>query len=346
MTLSEAQIEELPKYEFLMKDSPLIEPPYQLYRLTSQHEGRFYWRMRDDESLAYYASVTTLIAATSNSPFLTQWVGSLGNAEAERQRDSAAEYGTALHHFISKFNILGEFNTLFLDIEIMQYCEKERPKYPTGHWAREMLRDLLAWQQFVQDYNVQPIAIEIMLCSDRLKMAGALDLVCEMDYHEKGFWGEVLKSGPNAGQPKETKRTRRIVAIIDVKSGRKGFYDSHKRQLKAYQFLLRENCPGFEAERLFNWSPKDWKTDPDYNFTDQTDGTSDREVELMAELFWERHGSFSTRRDVVMRPILKLGESAVGIIRSVSLQEYFAEWRQREKISQLDADPVGNGELF
>jgi hypothetical protein len=141
-------------------------------------------------------------------------------------------------------------------------------------WANDIKRDVLAFAQFVLDYNVKPLAIEIILAHPTDGYAGAIDLACQMDFTEKGYFGEVYKSGEQKGQPKESKRVTTINAIIDFKSGRKGFYESHEIQLEAYRQMWNLEFPQMRVDRIFNWSPKDWRSKPTYNFTDQTDSRS------------------------------------------------------------------------
>ena len=59
--------------------------------------------------------------------------------------------------------------------------------------------------------------------------------------------------------------------MIDYKSGRKGFYVSHEIQLKVYQELFESVFPDYPIEKLYNFSPKDWISNPGYNLKDQTE---------------------------------------------------------------------------
>jgi hypothetical protein len=137
-------------------------------------------------------------------------------------------------------------------------------------WADELKKDVLAFAQFMIDKNVKPLAIEICLYHPTDGYAGAIDIVCEMDDEVKGFFGETYASGANKGQPKESKRIERVRAIVDIKSGRKGFYESHEIQLKAYEDMWNIHFPKKPIDRLYNWSPKDWRSAPGYNLKDQT----------------------------------------------------------------------------
>jgi hypothetical protein len=98
-----------------------------------------------------------------------------------------------------------------------------------------------------------------------------------------------LKSGPNKGQLKQVNIEKEVIAIVDFKSGRKGFWESHEIQLKAYQWMVDENYPDLKVEKVFNWSPKDWKSKPTYTLTRQTDTVEYSELELRCALWHACH---------------------------------------------------------
>lgn len=111
--------------------------------------------------------------------------------------------------------------------------------------------------------------------------AGTIDLVCEIDLTEKGIWGEVYLQGPRKGEPKETLKTRRTIAAVDFKSGRKGFYAEHEIQLESYRSLVKENFPNINIEKIYNWRPTDWKEKPKYAFKDQSDSIEKEKFEAI-----------------------------------------------------------------
>jgi hypothetical protein len=136
------------------------------------------------------------------------------------------------------------------------------------------------------DTNCKPLAIELCLWHPD-GYAGAIDIVCELDVEEKGFFGETYASGVNKGQPKESKRTVRVRAIVDIKSGRKGFYESSEIQLHAYKAMMAYHFPEEEMiiSKLFNWSPKDFRgAVPSYNLKDQTDSKRAKKLPHLVSL--------------------------------------------------------------
>jgi hypothetical protein len=57
---------------------------------------------------------------------------------------------------------------------------------------------------------------------------------------------------------------------VDLKSGRHGFNEDYEIQLQAYKNMVDQHYPELNVQRVFNLSPKLWKSTPSYNFTDQT----------------------------------------------------------------------------
>ena len=258
--------------EFLAKG---LTVPYTLYRADHGGNDRWYWCL---ETARYYFSVTTAIGGATPTPYgLMEWYKTMGRW-ADIDSMSAAAYGTFLHGQIGRLLRTGTFD--FDELPGIAYFAARDAGYPmeASSWYHRSVQDILAFAAFMRKHNVEPVAIELMLKSDEWGYAGAADLVCRMDYEESGFYGEVYKSGPQKGQPKQTRRVNRITAIVDFKSGRKGFYESHELQLHMYQraydeqFIVGqpEDNPWPFVTHLFNWSPKDWRKEPDFNLKDQT----------------------------------------------------------------------------
>ena len=255
-------------------DDSLIAPSQMLKRVKVGGSERYYYVENPDGSKSFFIGVTSASKlAIPTSPGLIQWIVSKGSVDAaDDESKKAAAYGTNMHiALLQEFLInrsvsmenLEAMTRMAADAAFVDNVEADR-------WVRETKRDLLAFAQFVEDYSVKPIAIEFPIASPNMGLGGTIDLVCKMTIKEKGFFGEVYKTGDRKGEPKETTQEREIVAIVDLKSGRKGFYEEHEFQLHSYRRMWNAMFQQHTIERVYDWSPKEWKTTPSYNFTDQT----------------------------------------------------------------------------
>lgn len=122
---------------------------------------------------------------------------------------------------------------------------------------------LCSFVRFCQDHDVRPLHTERVIYSDEYVYAGACDLICWMEW--KGT---------------------RIRALIDYKSG-SNLYDDYAVQLGMYWKAAEEQ--GYAIDRVFNWSPKDWRKEPTYTLTDQTEKAArskdEGELEYRCHLF-------------------------------------------------------------
>jgi len=274
----------------------LKEPAYQLYRLDGG-SSRYYFTPTA-EGIKYFVSVTSLIRDTTpTSEHLIQWRINNGENAGYMSR-SAMAYGTLMHIEAQKLIIQREYDLEAIPDVVEAYQKEAGYVELAGEWSRKLAKDMMSVMAFVQIHNVKPIAIEPMLASVELGVAGAVDLVCEMDHHEriKGFHGEVYKSGAKKGQAKETTidKTTRVTAIVDFKSGAHA-YDDHAIQLGLYKELVKENF-GIKVDKLFNWNTKDWRSKPDYNLTDQTDNKLIELIPHLVAIYKIKHPSIEPAR--------------------------------------------------
>lgn len=227
----------------------LREPAYRLYRLDGEGH-RYYYRFEDGQPV-FYPSITTLLQMTMpTSPFLIDWIVANGKEGAAEKRDLAAAYGTLMHWQFEVLLINRTYDFDAVPAIIQDYLNRENlPDKVFGEWCVRLRKDILAFIQFVRDYNVRPLAIEISLASPTYHFAGTLDMPCVMT---------------------DPKTRQDFTAIVDFKSGRKGFWEEHELQLHLCKMAWDENFPEIPIQRLFNFAPKDWRKSPTYNLEDQT----------------------------------------------------------------------------
>lgn len=288
------------------KDS-IVLPNYSLFQLNSPGGNRLYYaHIPTDTGMRteFYAGVTTLLGMTvKEAESLAIWRENMGRQEAERYMNERAAYGSLMHSVYTRLLIDDMFNLDELPIITKAYCENNEIPY-LKTWARELQKDVTAFSRFLKEYDVIPLCIEAPMKSDTYGFAGTCDLFAWITIEEKGFWGETYKSGEKVGQPKETKKSMQVLALIDYKSNRSGnFYLSHELQLEMYKILIQENFPQFANVpiRLYNFSPKDWKSEPGYHFTEQTGKHNPAVIPAYVTIFRDLQKS-----DPAMRNILSL----------------------------------------
>ena len=236
----------------------LREPPYRIYQLNTE-SYRYYYRFDENGDPVFYPSVTTLLRQVMpTSPFLIKWMLENGKEQADEKRDLAAAYGTFMHIQFERLIINRKVNFDTMPAELLDYMQRENlPEKVFTEWIGKIRKDILSFAQFVKDYKVRALAIEIGLAHPEYHFAGCIDLPCIM-------------ADPQTGKD--------FTAIVDFKSGRKGFWEEHEIQLHLYKMAWEVNFPDFPVAKVYNFSPKDWRTKPTYNLKDQTDSVNAKKI--------------------------------------------------------------------
>ena len=105
-----------------------------------------------------FAGVTTVIGTVIRKPGLERWIGSLGNAEAERVRTKAASHGTLVHALAA------------LVVEGV-------PSVPMGDEDAPAQAQLDAFTDWYEQYVAEVYAVELMVANYPAQYAGALDFL-------------------------------------------------------------------------------------------------------------------------------------------------------------------------
>ena len=221
----------------------LAQPaPDALFRYDDAGE-RFYGRVVNG-NVWWYPSVTKIIKATSPTPpGLMQWYAKHGFEEANKLRDDAAERGTTMHVLFERY-MSGQL------VDMASLSEFHA-------------KALMSFDQWMQDYEVEPLAIEVLLHSDTYGYAGTADLVCRV----KG--GKVI--------------------LVDFKSG-SSVYEDYAVQLEMYRLAWNEHADMHDIPQVtevYNWLPKDWRKGPTYTFKDQTGECTSHAIEYRCKLYNE-----------------------------------------------------------
>lgn len=245
-------------------EKTLIEPPYKVWQLNSKGH-RYYYRYDDAGNPEFFPSVTTILSQTlPKAPHFINWIANKGIEEAERYKGERAAYGTFMHAAFEELLINRAYDLDGLKGKLKEYIEVYRLPDEFIYYADDLKKDVLAFAQFVLDYDVRPLAVEIALVHPYYKYAGMIDCPCTMR----------AKIGSDD----------RINAIVDFKSGRKGFYEESEIQLGMYRDMWNVNFEQFPVTRIFNFSPKDWRKKPSYNLKEQTESPNIRKIPYLLEI--------------------------------------------------------------
>lgn len=238
--------------------SALREPSYRVFQLNSDGY-RYYYRYDSKGELKLFPSVTTMLKQVMPTPpALLDWMVANGKEGSTEKRDIAAAYGTFMHSQFETLIINRRYDFDNVPAVLSAYMERENvPDSLFSQWLVKIRKDVLAFAQFVKDYNVKPMAVEIGLVHPDYNFAGCIDLPCIM-------------TDPKTGKA--------FAAIVDFKSGRKGFFEEHELQLHLYRSMWNVNFPDSPVSRVFNFSPKDWRLKPTYNLKDQTDSVNAKKL--------------------------------------------------------------------
>lgn len=291
-------------FEIVQPFQPMHSHPlkkqYNIYRSKVDRE-RFYFTIIGTEFVKL-PSVTTILSSTLPiEDWLIRWIARFGYEQAQEKKTQAAHYGTLFSIIASDFLHSGEIDLGTIEARINIYKHTNNISFATDFWNQKLKEDLYALACFAQDYNFEPLAIEIPLVSAKYRFAGTIDAI---GYIKIG-------SGANGKILKKDKETRKILAIIDWKTGRRGFYRSHEAQLHMYRLLVEENFPDLCSQnelKLYNWAPKEWNTkdEPKYTLKDQT--TSKEALRILNYLAIYRVEETSENHNFkVVEGVLRLG---------------------------------------
>lgn len=275
-----------------------IASPYRLFRYDKA-DDRYYFRYENGKPIGYLSMTSFLHKVLPTSPFLIQWMMKHGEEGAAYLRDMKAEYGTLLHVISTEIELAkkGDWN----DIKSRAFNAAIESGYKSEaiEWENEMANDILSYLIFRQEREVETIAAEFPICSDEYGLAGCIDRVIRLKFDGK-----------------------MVNAILDLKSGRKGFWSSHKAQLHGYMKMWNDQFGGvFPVTHCFNLAPaaNAISAKTKYKLENQTDACLDGETTPIKEHI-HQFLKAATHRGMINPPL-----SHFDLVGSFSLDTFNAD---------------------
>ncbi len=282
--------------------------------------GRHY---RNEGGQTFKSITTFLDEVMPTNRFLQSWreskIEQLGTVEAAKDFVQAtADYGTALHIAVADFCRKGGVNWLDFSDWAFEYLAKSVGL--SGHslhaGIEELTRDFAAIIQFLHDYECRVLAVEIPVFSSH-GFATLIDLVVEMN--EKMYTDKT---------PKENRK--RIVASGNLKSGKKGFYESHIFQLCGERMAFNETygkALGYNITEVFNLAPTEWKKEPGYKYKNQTSAIDETTIAAQFDLFLNTaklRGVLGppSKKFTIFEGVTAYGKSPIEQMRTIEYDEF------------------------
>lgn len=326
----------------------LHEPEYRLYQLNTKGK-RYYYTYDENGEPVFFPSVTTILHnVMPENKFLTEWKLSLGKEQSMAYTMERASYGTFIHGQLAELMIGRTYDLDGVRERLQKYAEREKlPASFIDAHEEEAKADIKAFAKWMRDYDVRPYAVEVALYSPSIGLAGMIDCVCNLRAYSKEDEKKDREKA-NGDEKKlakiEAKASERLNAIVDFKSGKKGFYDEYAIQLELYRRMWNENFPDTPIERIFNIAPKDWlgtaKKIPSYSFEEQTENPVLKKVDLLVALYQTEEEEI--KKVVVIDGKIDLESEEDNNVHIYSLAELVKTHKHEEK----GEEPINEDELF
>lgn len=232
------------------------------------------------ESGRLYRSLTTFLdLSLPRNRVLDGWrermTADLGSVEKMSEwMETVADYGSALHIGSANYCRAKGVNWQEFEGWAFDYLFAMGLRDKTIQAAlSELIKDFASLLQFFHDYRVTVIAVELPVFME-VGVATLIDLVVEMD-------------AKNYVETPADKRER-IIAAVNLKSGKKGFFEEHLFQLVGERRMFNETFSalvGYQIEHVFNLAPANWRDKPTYKLKNQTADIEKQNIEPRFDLY-------------------------------------------------------------
>lgn len=299
----------------------LLQRPHEMYRLSTMKGARIYFRFLEDNSARFYMGATSASRYLMTPQLLRWWSDGGGYDVRAKELYDKSCYGSFFHSLIASIASGAELSVKEIRKSFAEYLiGNEIDKGKHHSFIETMVKDILSYLQWCEDFSVQPLAIEMPLCSDTIGVATLLDWVGTLNDSKTDENGEMKKS---KGRKPKFEKVGLHSAIVDFKSGRKGTYETHIMQLQSNKELFQENFPSVEPIKYYyNLSPRDWRKEtPTYDFKNQTDKMNQDRYDALLTLARTDMEGMLNRNILTIEGTLNHGASAKGLIRKYTIQE-------------------------
>jgi len=226
-----------------------------------------------------FKSLTTFLSAVkAEEKRLKTWRDSMADELGSTKKvdeyvEATADYGTALHIAIAEFARHGVINWDEFKDWAFAHLHSTGLQGNTLIMAIDsLICDTAAMAQFFHDYKVKVLAVEVPVFH-REGYATLVDLVVQMDTNTRDI--EM-----SAGLGRKT-------AIINLKSGRKGFFESHGLQLIGELRAFSQTYPGIHVTDILNLAPENWELKPAYKIKSWTVQADKDNLNTLFDLYLE-----------------------------------------------------------
>lgn len=227
--------------------------------------GRYYFREGFPEFYSGYSTWTKNVLPTAYQ--LIEWQVRMG-LEGKTITLAAREYGHIFHLLVARherqddeftFKVRYPEAAEWRDLIRQTVAQNGLPPAYIETWEAQLQNDMVAYFNWKQLHQVQVLAVEAPVWSDKYKIATPADLVCKC----------LVKASPYAKKP-----TIPAVVGVDFKSGENSVaYDAYQLQLEFIRMAWNERYrkTPWKMTHIYNWAPKKRALSPGgFNFVDQS----------------------------------------------------------------------------
>jgi len=199
-------------------------------KLISFFDEHFYKIYFPNGKIDYFPSTTTKLSII-DKPGLRRWYASLGEREAKKRANDAADRGSRIHHAAQVMAMGG--CVIYQPIQRPNYNSEEllnlKKKYHDLYFLEHQDEMLDVWkiQKFFEKVNPLIIGTETIVYSVKNREAGTIDLVIK-----------IKENCKIEGVNKEPFELEKGIWICDYKTG--NLYDEARMQLASYFEMFKE----------------------------------------------------------------------------------------------------------